>query len=43
MMDVYEKHGGIVISGVRIEKKEDLNRYGIADITKVEGNVYKIN
>ena len=43
MIDVYEKHGGIVISGVRIEKKEDLKRYGIADVTKVEGNVYKIN
>lgn len=43
MMDVYEKHGGIVISGVRIDKKEDLKRYGIADITHVEGNVYKIN
>lgn len=43
MMDVYEKHGGVVISGVRIDKKEDLKRYGIADITPVEGNVYKIN
>jgi len=43
MMDVYDKYGGIVISGVRIDKKEDLSRYGIADITPVEGNVYKIN
>jgi len=43
MIDVYEKHGGIVISGVRIERKEDLKRYGIADVTPVEGNVYKIN
>lgn len=43
MIKVYEKYGGIVISGVKIEKKEDLGRYGIADITKVEGNVYKIN
>jgi UTP--glucose-1-phosphate uridylyltransferase len=43
MMDVHEKYGGIVISGVRIDKKEDLSRYGIADITPVEGNVYKIN
>jgi UTP--glucose-1-phosphate uridylyltransferase len=43
MIDVYEKYGGIVISGVRIEKKEDLKRYGIADITPVEDNVYKIN
>lgn len=42
MIKVYEKYGGVVISGVRIEKKEDLKRYGIADIEKVEGNVYKI-
>ncbi len=43
MIGVYEKYGGIVISGVRIDKKEDLKRYGIADVTQVEGNVYKIN
>ncbi len=43
MIKVYEKYGGVVISGIRIEKKEDLVRYGIADITPVEGNVYKIN
>ena len=43
MIDVHEKYGGIVISGVRIERKEDLRRYGIADVTQVEGNVYKIN
>lgn len=42
MIDVYEKYGGIVISGVRIDKKEDLKRYGIADVERVEGNVYKI-
>ena len=42
MMDVYEKYPGIVISGVRIERREDVKRYGIADIEKVEGNVYKI-
>ncbi|TSC66309.1 MAG: UTP-glucose-1-phosphate uridylyltransferase, partial [Microgenomates group bacterium Gr01-1014_80] len=42
MIDVHEKYGGIVISGVRIEKKEDLKRYGIADIEPVEGNVFKI-
>lgn len=43
MIDVYEKYGGVVISGVRINKKEDLSRYGIADVTPVDGNVYKIN
>lgn len=42
MIKVYERYEGVVISGVRIEKKEDLKRYGIADIEKVEGNVYKI-
>ena len=42
MIDVYNKYGGIVISGVRIEKKADLKRYGIADLDPVEGNVYKI-
>lgn len=42
MIKIYEKFGGIVISGVKIEKKEDLKRYGIADLELVEGNVYKI-
>src|SRR3989344_2087239 len=42
MIDVHEKNGGMVISGVKIEKKEDLKRYGIADLEPVEGNVYKI-
>lgn len=42
MIDVHEKYGGVVISGVKIEKKEDLKRYGIADIEPVEGNVFKI-
>jgi UTP--glucose-1-phosphate uridylyltransferase len=42
MLKVYEKYGGVVISGVRINKKEDLKRYGIADLELVEGNVSKI-
>lgn len=42
MIDVYEKYGGIVISGVKIEHKEDLKRYGIAELEHVEGNVHKI-
>lgn len=42
MMEVHEKYGGAVISGVRIEKKEDLKRYGIARYEEVEGNVFKI-
>ncbi len=43
MIKVYEKFGGVVISGVKIENKEDLKHYGIAALTPVEGNVYKIN
>lgn len=42
MTAVYEKYGGIVISGVKIDKEEDLKRYGIADIEPVENNVFKI-
>src|SRR5687768_2381120 len=30
MMEVHEKYGGAVISGVRINNKEELSRYGIA-------------
>ena len=43
MIKVYEKYGGIVISGVKIDNKEDLKRYGIADLTHIEKNVYQIN
>jgi len=43
MIKVYEKFGGVVISGVKIENKEDLKKYGIADLTHVENNIYKIN
>lgn len=42
MIRVYEKYQGAVISGVRIKKKEDLKRYGIAKAEKVDGNVFKI-
>lgn len=43
MIKVHEKFGGVVISGVKIENREDLRRYGIADLTHVENNIYKIN
>ncbi len=43
MIEVHKKLGGIVISGVRIERESDIQRYGIADITPVEGNIYRIN
>lgn len=42
MIAVHEKYGGAVISAVRIHKKEDLKRYGIAKVDKVAGNVFKI-
>ena len=42
MIQVYEKYGGIVISGVEIQHKEDLKRYGIAELEHVEGNIHKI-
>ncbi len=41
-LEVYEKYGDPVISGVRIDKKEDLSRYGIADLEPVEGRISKI-
>lgn len=42
MIKVYEKYGGMVISGVRIKNKKDLSRYGIANIRKIEDNIYEI-
>jgi UTP--glucose-1-phosphate uridylyltransferase len=42
MIDVYNKYGGMVISGVEIKNKEDLKRYGIAELEKVEKNIFKI-
>lgn len=43
MMQVYEKYPGIIISGVRIPEKNNLSRYGIADITPVEDSIFRIN
>lgn len=43
MMSVYEKYGGVVISGVRIESKDRLSKYGIAELIPVEDKVFKIN
>ncbi|OGV96487.1 UTP--glucose-1-phosphate uridylyltransferase [Microgenomates group bacterium RBG_16_45_19] len=42
-LEVFEEFGDPVISGVKIEKKEDLSRYGIADLTLVRDNIYVIN
>jgi len=41
-LSMWEKYGGVMISGVRIEPKERLSRYGIADIEPVSDCVYKI-
>ncbi len=42
MMKVWEKYGGVVISGVRIESKDRLSKYGIAELEPVEDKVFKI-
>ncbi len=42
MLEVHRRYGGAVISGVRIKNKKDLGRYGIAQVQKIEGNVFKI-
>ncbi|MBI2011757.1 UTP--glucose-1-phosphate uridylyltransferase [Candidatus Daviesbacteria bacterium] len=42
MIDIHEEHGGVVISGVKIENKDDLKRYGIADLEPVKSNLFKI-
>ncbi|MFC1653778.1 UTP--glucose-1-phosphate uridylyltransferase [Patescibacteria group bacterium] len=41
-LEVFEEFGDPVISGVKIRNKEDLSRYGIADLEPVRGNVSKI-
>lgn len=42
MIKVWKKYGGVVISGVRIESKDKLSRYGIADLEAVGDKVFKI-
>jgi UTP--glucose-1-phosphate uridylyltransferase len=42
MLDVFNKYRGVVISGVKIENKADLRRYGIADLEHIQHNVYQI-
>jgi len=42
MLEVYEKFGGGVISAVEIETKDHLSRYGVADIEKINDNVFRI-
>ena len=40
--EVFEEFGRPVISGIRIKKKEDLSRYGIADLKPVRDNIFEI-
>jgi len=42
MLDVWEKTGKANISAVRVPENS-VNRYGIADVTPIESNVFKIN
>ncbi|RJO59375.1 UTP--glucose-1-phosphate uridylyltransferase [Candidatus Parcubacteria bacterium] len=42
MVEVYEKYGKSVISAVRIENREDVSKYGIADVEPVAEKVFKI-
>ena len=42
LIEVYEQYGHSVISAVKIHEKEDVSKYGIADVELVKGNVYKI-
>jgi UTP--glucose-1-phosphate uridylyltransferase len=42
LITAYDKYGKTVTSGIRIEKKEDLSKYGVAKIEPIEGNIYKI-
>lgn len=40
-IEVYEKYGHSVISAIEVAR-EDVSKYGIADVEPVDGNVYKI-
>lgn len=42
LVEAYEKYGKPVIAGVRVPK-DQVSSYGIADVTLVEGNVFRIN
>lgn len=42
MIEVFDKYNDPVISGVRIPKKADLSKYGIAKVKDVEDKVFEI-
>ncbi len=42
LLSVFEKYQTPVISGVRIENKKDLSKYGIAQVKPVENGIFQI-
>lgn len=42
LIDAFNKYESTIISGVKIERKEDLSKYGISKIEPVSGNIYRI-
>lgn len=42
MLQTYKKYPGAIISAVRIESKDQLSRYGIAKIQKIEEGLFRI-
>jgi len=42
MLKVYKRYQAGVISAVRVETDDQLSRYGIGELEKAEGNVFKI-
>ncbi len=43
LVTAFNEYKAPVIAGVRIEEKKNLSKYGIADVTPVRDNVFKIN
>ncbi len=42
MLEVYKKYKGVIISAVQIATKDQLSRYGIAEMEPLEDNIFKI-
>ncbi len=42
MLQVYKKYKSAVISAVRIESKDNLSKYGIADMEPLDKNIFRI-
>jgi UTP--glucose-1-phosphate uridylyltransferase len=42
LIEAFEKYNHTIISGVRIERKEDLAKYGISEIERIENNTFRI-